>query len=299
MPVPRHPSWFVPVRRRKSPAFRVTIWQTRQRSAHGSPVLVRTTTKLAGVVRSEAVYGDGIEEPDFLLWGQPADRRTNPELERHQKWRAGRPLRHRKGLRVQQRWICSAGTEGTRAASDSEQANLGNPAVRGRQWNRFGVFRKAILRDTGKWRAIQDIPRHSQGIGGDREGRPGRGRVWRPRAPGCPYAGERQGVESLGMMAYTLRYADELRDPATVFGEIKSAKIDSEQLTLAKVRSSIPRNSRMTMKRHCARSSKPRRTISRCHEKLRGEAKSSTSPMRCGAVLTRNWHGERQSSVGA
>ena len=40
--------------------------------------------------------------------------------------------------------------------------------------------------------------------------------------------------ESLGMMAYTLRYADELRDPATVCGEIKSAKIDSDQLTLAK-----------------------------------------------------------------
>jgi DNA end-binding protein Ku len=36
------------------------------------------------------------------------------------------------------------------------------------------------------------------------------------------------------MMAYTLRWAYELRDPATVFGEIKSAKIDSDQLTLAK-----------------------------------------------------------------
>jgi len=45
-----------------------------------------------------------------------------------------------------------------------------------------------------------------------------------------------------GMMAYTLRYAAELRDPAPVFAGIKGAKIDSEQLALAK--ELIQKNSR-------------------------------------------------------
>jgi DNA end-binding protein Ku len=37
-----------------------------------------------------------------------------------------------------------------------------------------------------------------------------------------------------GMMAYTLRYAAELRDPATYFGEIKKTTVDADQLALAK-----------------------------------------------------------------
>lgn len=37
-----------------------------------------------------------------------------------------------------------------------------------------------------------------------------------------------------GMMAYTLRYAEELRNPADYFGEVKTPKIDDEQLSLAK-----------------------------------------------------------------
>ena len=40
--------------------------------------------------------------------------------------------------------------------------------------------------------------------------------------------------EQRGMMAYTLRYAEELRDPADYFGEIKKATVDSDQLSLAK-----------------------------------------------------------------
>jgi DNA end-binding protein Ku len=40
--------------------------------------------------------------------------------------------------------------------------------------------------------------------------------------------------EERGMMAYTLRYAEELRDPAEYFGEIKKTSIDSDQLSLAK-----------------------------------------------------------------
>jgi DNA end-binding protein Ku len=38
----------------------------------------------------------------------------------------------------------------------------------------------------------------------------------------------------LGMMAYTLRYAEELRDPADYFGDIKKVKIDEDQLALAR-----------------------------------------------------------------
>ncbi len=38
----------------------------------------------------------------------------------------------------------------------------------------------------------------------------------------------------LGMMAYTLRYAEELRDPADYFADIKKVKIDEDQLTLAR-----------------------------------------------------------------
>jgi DNA end-binding protein Ku len=37
-----------------------------------------------------------------------------------------------------------------------------------------------------------------------------------------------------GMMAYTLRYAEELRDSAEYFSEIKAGKVDAEQLELAK-----------------------------------------------------------------
>jgi DNA end-binding protein Ku len=37
-----------------------------------------------------------------------------------------------------------------------------------------------------------------------------------------------------GMMAYTMRYAEELRDPAQYFGEIKKVSVDEDQLSLAK-----------------------------------------------------------------
>jgi DNA end-binding protein Ku len=37
-----------------------------------------------------------------------------------------------------------------------------------------------------------------------------------------------------GMMAYTMRYAEELRDPAKYFGEIKKVSVDEDQLSLAK-----------------------------------------------------------------
>jgi DNA end-binding protein Ku len=39
---------------------------------------------------------------------------------------------------------------------------------------------------------------------------------------------------SRGMMAYTLRYAEELRNPADYFSEIKKANVDEDQLSLAK-----------------------------------------------------------------
>jgi DNA end-binding protein Ku len=38
-----------------------------------------------------------------------------------------------------------------------------------------------------------------------------------------------------GLMAYTLRYADELRKPAEFFGSIKKAAVDEEQLSLAEM----------------------------------------------------------------
>ena len=37
-----------------------------------------------------------------------------------------------------------------------------------------------------------------------------------------------------GMMAYVMRYAEELRDPADYFGDIKKVSIDDDQLSLAK-----------------------------------------------------------------
>lgn len=37
-----------------------------------------------------------------------------------------------------------------------------------------------------------------------------------------------------GMMAYVMRYAEELRDPADYFGEIKKVAVDDDQLSLAK-----------------------------------------------------------------
>jgi DNA end-binding protein Ku len=39
--------------------------------------------------------------------------------------------------------------------------------------------------------------------------------------------------EHRGMMAYTLRYAEELRDPAEYFSDIKKTTVDSDQLSLA------------------------------------------------------------------
>ena len=41
-----------------------------------------------------------------------------------------------------------------------------------------------------------------------------------------------------GMMAYTLRYAEELRKPAEFFGNIKKAAVEEEQLSLAESSSS-------------------------------------------------------------
>ena len=40
--------------------------------------------------------------------------------------------------------------------------------------------------------------------------------------------------KQLGMMAYTMRYAEELRSPEEYFGEIKKVAIDDDQLALAK-----------------------------------------------------------------
>ena len=40
--------------------------------------------------------------------------------------------------------------------------------------------------------------------------------------------------DELGMMAYTMRYAEELRDPSEYFGNIKAVAIDDDQLSLAK-----------------------------------------------------------------
>jgi DNA end-binding protein Ku len=37
-----------------------------------------------------------------------------------------------------------------------------------------------------------------------------------------------------GMMAYTMRYAEELRDPAEYFNDIKKVTVDEDQLSLAK-----------------------------------------------------------------
>jgi DNA end-binding protein Ku len=42
------------------------------------------------------------------------------------------------------------------------------------------------------------------------------------------------GKDSKGMMAYLLRYAEELRDGGSLFSKIKGSKIDSDQLELAK-----------------------------------------------------------------
>jgi DNA end-binding protein Ku len=42
------------------------------------------------------------------------------------------------------------------------------------------------------------------------------------------------GDKLTGMMAYTMRYAEELRDPAEYFGDIKKVAVDEDQLSLAK-----------------------------------------------------------------
>lgn len=42
------------------------------------------------------------------------------------------------------------------------------------------------------------------------------------------------GKDSLGMMIYTLRYAEELRNAGNLFSKIKASKIDPDQLQLAK-----------------------------------------------------------------
>jgi len=44
----------------------------------------------------------------------------------------------------------------------------------------------------------------------------------------------KESPASRGMIAYTLRYAEELRDPAEYFSDIKKTAVDSDQLALAK-----------------------------------------------------------------
>ena len=50
----------------------------------------------------------------------------------------------------------------------------------------------------------------------------------------APPATKEDTPSSRGMMAYTLRYAEELRNPADYFAEIKKANVDDDQLSLAK-----------------------------------------------------------------
>ena len=56
------------------------------------------------------------------------------------------------------------------------------------------------------------------------------------------------------MMAYILRYADELRKPAEFFGNIKKVAVEEDQLSLAgssssaRLPSSIPKSSRISTK---------------------------------------------------
>jgi DNA end-binding protein Ku len=55
-----------------------------------------------------------------------------------------------------------------------------------------------------------------------------------PESDGADGGSSNGGSNNGGMMAYTLRYAEELRRPATYFSEIKKVAIDEEQLSLAK-----------------------------------------------------------------
>jgi DNA end-binding protein Ku len=50
----------------------------------------------------------------------------------------------------------------------------------------------------------------------------------------APPEAKDDGPETRGMMAYTLRYAEELRKPAEYFSEIKKTTVDADQLALAK-----------------------------------------------------------------
>jgi DNA end-binding protein Ku len=50
----------------------------------------------------------------------------------------------------------------------------------------------------------------------------------------APPEGKDDDPSSRGMMAYTLRYAEELRDPDEYFSQIKKTAVDSDQLALAK-----------------------------------------------------------------
>ena len=50
----------------------------------------------------------------------------------------------------------------------------------------------------------------------------------------APSESKDDSAASRGMMAYTLRYAAELRDPASYFAEIKKTAIDADQLSLAR-----------------------------------------------------------------
>jgi DNA end-binding protein Ku len=50
----------------------------------------------------------------------------------------------------------------------------------------------------------------------------------------APPEAKDESATDRGMMAYTLRYAEELRDPAQYFSEIKKTQVDADQLALAK-----------------------------------------------------------------
>lgn len=50
----------------------------------------------------------------------------------------------------------------------------------------------------------------------------------------APPESKDDGAAGRGMMAYTLRYAEELRDPADYFSEIRKTTVEADQLALAK-----------------------------------------------------------------
>ena len=166
------------------------------------------------------------------------ERITPPEglrlrRERRRPRRKGREGRDRQRLRVPQRRVRHHRARRDREPPHPLHAHPRGHAVRRRRRDRPRVLREALLRrPRERHRRPKPSPSSAKPCSPPRRSRSARSPsvAASTSSPSRPTRA-RTTSSARGMMAYTLRYAEELRKPAEYFAEIKKVTIDDDQLS--------------------------------------------------------------------